>query len=188
MFCQKCGQSLKTDMKFCEKCGEPAFKPSAELSESEFSSDIVTGEGNKIWNPNAACNWSIIFTPAFGSYLQALNWQALGEGKRARSAMGWFYSSLIMLLLYVLMGVLAQDNKIGEAAARGLGLLYLIVWYFSAGRAQAKYVKNRFGVNYPRRSWTKPLLIGVAAFAGYIITAIIIGFAVGLIAIIMARI
>ena len=35
-----------------------------------------------IWNPNAAANWSLIFTPAFGAYIQMLNWQRLGQEPR----------------------------------------------------------------------------------------------------------
>lgn len=32
-----------------------------------------------LWNPNAAANWSLLFTPLFGAYLHMLNWRSLGE-------------------------------------------------------------------------------------------------------------
>jgi hypothetical protein len=134
---------------------------------------------NAIWNPDAASNWSLIFTPAFGSYLHALNWRTLGEPDRAQSAMVWFYCGLGMLFVYIFMGFFIADKKAADGAARGLAFLYLIIWYFSAGRAQAKYVKGKFGSDYPRRSWSKPLLIGVAAIVGYFTLAVVIGFIIG---------
>ncbi len=132
-----------------------------------------------IWNPNAASNWSLIFSPAFGSYLHALNWRTLGEPEKEKSAMGWFYVSLAMLCVYVFMGLFTENPEKADGAARGLGLLYLLVWYFLAGRAQARYVKEKFGSTFPRRSWGKPLLIGMGAIVGYVMLAGAVGFMVG---------
>lgn len=67
----------------------------------------------------------------------ALNWRTLGEPDK-KSAMGWFYFSLAMLGVYVLMGVFMQKPEEADGAARGVGFLYLIVWYFSVGRAQSE--------------------------------------------------
>jgi len=178
MFCQQCGEGLEPDVKFCGKCGTPVAKSAASVPSSSLN-DLTT-EKNAIWNPDAASNWSIIFTPAFGSYLHALNWRTLGENERARSSMGWFYVSLAMLAVYVLMGLSMTEAKGADAAARILAFLYLIVWYFSVGRAQAKFVKNKFGSDYPRLTWGKPLLIGVAAIIGYFIIAMVIGFIFGI--------
>jgi hypothetical protein len=108
-----------------------------------------------------------------------LNWRALGEPEKASSAQNWFHVSVAMLALYVLMGVFMDDSKAADGAARGLGLLFLIVWYFSAGRAQSKYVKEKFGSTYARKPWGKALLIGVAAFVGFIIAAVIVGLVLG---------
>ena len=180
MFCQKCGESLQADAQFCAKCGAPTTKSTSESAEFTPPQETSSNEQNAIWNPNAASNWSLIFTPAFGSYLHALNWRALGEQGRANSAMGWFYFSLAMLVVYIFMGMFIGDERAADGAARGLGFLYLIIWYFSAGRSQAKYVKNKFGKDYPRRSWGKPLLIGVAAIVGYFVLALAIGFTLGM--------
>ncbi len=180
MFCQQCGENLQPDAKFCAKCGAPTSKLAVKPTESSSNPNVATNESGAIWNPNAASNWSLIFTPAFGSYLHALNWRTLGEQDRARSAMGWFYFSLAMLVVYIFMGMFIADEKAADVAARGLGFLYLIIWYFSAGRAQAKYVKKKFGSDYPRRSWGKPLLIGVAAIVGYLALAVAIGFTIGI--------
>ena len=108
-----------------------------------------------------------------------LNWYALGEPEKAASAQNWFYVSLGMLAVYVLMGVFMDDSKAADGAAQGLGFLFLIVWYFSAGRAQSKYVKEKFGSSYARKPWGKALLIGVAAFVGFFIAAVIVGLVLG---------
>jgi hypothetical protein len=117
-------------------------------------------------HPNATGTWSFLFSPAFGSYLQMLNWKALGEPAKAASAKIWFYISLVMLTAFVAINVIAGDGE-AAGAANGLAILYLLVWYFAAGRTQAKYVKDKFGSSYPRRSWAKPLLIGAVATAGF---------------------
>ena len=179
MFCQKCGESLQENAQFCSKCGIPTPK-STKTADLPPTQEASNSEENEIWNPNAASNWSLIFTPAFGSYLHALNWRALGEQGRANSAMGWFYFSLAMLVVYIFMGMFIADEKAADGAARGLGFLYLIIWYFSAGRSQAKYVKEKFGKDYPRRGWSKPLLIGVAGIVGYLFLSMAIGFTLGM--------
>ena len=176
MFCKQCGESLEPDVKFCGKCGAAISKQDSSKPESSLT-DLT--QNNAIWNPDAASNWSIIFTPAFGSYLHAMNWQTLGENDRAKSSMGWFYLSLAMLAVYFLMG-LSMPKGAAKGAALLLSLLYLTVWYFSVGKAQSKFVKDKFGSDYPRRKWGKPLLICVAAIVGYKIAVMVIGFIVGI--------
>ena len=99
-----------------------------------------------------------------------LNWQALGETGKAASAKGWFIASLVMLGAYLVLALL-----LSEGATQSVGVAYLLAWYFSAGRGQARYVKDKFGRMYPRRGWAKPLLIGVVAILGYLVLAVIVG-------------
>lgn len=172
MFCAMCGTALQAGAQFCSKCGQAA---SAAIVKGVAASPPPPEQNSAIWNPNAASNWSLIFSPAFGSYLHALNWRTLGEAEKEKSAMGWFYFSLFMLAVYISMGLFMEKPEEADGAARGLGFLYLFVWYFSAGRAQAKYVKEKLGPTYPRRSWGKPLLIGVLAIVGFFMLASIIG-------------
>ena len=175
MFCSQCGTENQPEARFCQKCGNSLSGAPAQPRPSVKSQDSESA----IWNPNATANWSLIFSPAFGSYLQMLNWRALGEPEKAASSQNWFYVSLGMLAIYVLMGVLMDDSKAADGVARGLGFLFLIVWYFAAGRAQSKYVKEKFGSSYARKPWGKALLIGVAAFVGFFIAAVIVGLVLG---------
>src|SRR5207249_10323860 len=54
-----------------------------------------------------------------------------------------------------------------------LALVYLLIWYFAAGRPQARYVKERLGTDYPRKAWGKPLLVAIALFLAYVVIAVV---------------
>ncbi len=177
MFCSKCGAENQAEASYCHKCG--ASLSIVEVQQSNPISAAASSQSDAIWNPNATANWSLIFTPAFGSYLQMLNWKTLGQPDKAASSQNWFYASLAILAVYVLMGIFMSDSKAADGAARGLGFLYLLVWYFSVGRSQGKFVKEKFGSNYPKKPWGKALLIGIAAIIGYFIFAVVVGLILG---------
>ena len=138
------------------------------------ASNSTSGVSGAIWNPNAAANWSIVFTPVFGSYLQMLNWRSLGEQGRAEASRRWFYVGLCMLLVYLLIGMLVPDEKAADGAARGLGLVFLVTWYFVSARTQAKYVKAKYGTEYLRQPWGRALLYGVAGIVAYFALAVVL--------------
>ena len=64
-----------------------------------------------LWNPNAAANWSLLFTPAFGAYLHAQNWRAMGEQDRASASMRWLFVGLALLAVYFLVGIFGEEEK-----------------------------------------------------------------------------
>ena len=175
MFCSQCGSENQPAARFCQKCGGLLSSAPAHETASIQSQAAEAA----IWNPNAVANWSLIFTPAFGAYLQMLNWRALGETEKAASSQNWFYVGLGMLAAYVLMGVFMSDSKAADGAARGLSFLFLLVWYFSSGRSQSKYVKEKFGTTYAKKPWGRVLLIGIGAIAGYFIAALVVGLVFG---------
>lgn len=129
-----------------------------------------------LWNPNAAANWSLPFTPAFGSYLQMLNWRSLNEPARASSAQSWFHASLLMLFIYFLIGIFVSDAERRYSIIWWLSFLYLITWYLGSGRSQVKYVKAKFGKNYPKKPWGQALLIAAGALVGCWMIAFALGF------------
>jgi hypothetical protein len=98
----------------------------------------------------------------------------LNEPERARSAKVWFYVSLVMLGIYMLVPLVGVDNQ----AVRYLALLYLVIWYFAAGRPQARYVKDKYGKDYPRRPWGKPLLIAIALFVAFVLALVLVAMVV----------
>jgi hypothetical protein len=109
---------------------------------SDVADQPVGGPAPALWNPGAAGSWSLLFTPIFGSYLLKRNWEAIGEDAKARGSRNWMILSIVMLFV---------------SAISGIGLVYLIVWYFAENRPQIKYVKERWGSDYPRQPWGKAL-------------------------------
>jgi hypothetical protein len=133
-----------------------------------------------MWNPNAAVNWSLLLTPAFGSFLHMRNWQALGEPRRAAAARRWTIGIITTTLLLILLGVLLPEERWLSTAVRGSSVVLLIAWYYGGGRAQARFVRARFGEHYPRRGWTRPILaalgIGAGLFASLMVGVFMIAY------------
>jgi hypothetical protein len=129
-----------------------------------------------LWNPNAAAWWSLLLTPAFGAYLHASNWQALGKPERAATNMVWVWG-IVAFYGVVIVTVFLPDSKVIDGVMRSAGLGLLIGWYFSQGRPQARYVKESLGDDYVKKSWGLPLLAGAAAFSGYLVVIFIMAVA-----------
>lgn len=114
----------------------------------ESGLDRKSAAAPALWNPNACGLWSLLFTPVFGSFLVMKNWEAIGEEDRASTARVWFGLSIVMAIISLFGGL--------------VGFIWLIIWYFASQKKQMKYVIATYGDNYPRRSWGKPVLIGLA--------------------------
>ncbi|MBS0308452.1 MAG: hypothetical protein JSS58_05725 [Proteobacteria bacterium] len=123
------------------------------------------GEAPPLWNPNAAANWSLLFSAAFGAYLHMKNWQALGEPEKAATAKQWMIWSLVLVFSVPLFGIFFIDIKALDALSRSAGIGMLVAWYISNARGQAAYVKERFGADYARKGWFMPILLGILLIA-----------------------
>src|SRR5438093_5798048 len=170
VFCSSCGKRISDRVAACPFCGAARSDASVPASVAGGGAPTSAARPRPIWNPDAACNWSALLSPAFGAYIHALNWMTLNEPERARSAKAWFYVSLVMTGIYGLLSVVGVDQQ----AVRYLALLYLVTWYFANGRPQARYVKEKYGKDYPRKPWGKPLLIAVALFVAYFVLAFVL--------------
>jgi len=120
-----------------------------------------------LWNPSAAVNWSVLFTPAFGSFVQMLNWSALGEADKAAGARRWFYASLAMLGADMLVAALTARLQESFNPLFWLGPLYFALWYICAGREQVLAVRARHGPRYAHKSWRNILCTALMAAAAY---------------------
>jgi uncharacterized membrane protein YfcA len=134
----------------------------------------------RLWNPNAAANWSLLFSPVFGAILHMKNWDALGEPAKAAGSKVWAIAALVLIVALAGVSAMLPESKPLDAASRSIGLTLLLVWYFASGRAQARYVKEKFGATYPRRGWTRPLLIAVGITVGFFAIVFVIAFGVGM--------
>jgi len=132
------------------------------------------GVSPAIWNPNSAANWSLVFSPAFGAYLHMMNWEALGEPAKAFVAKVWVWVTLLAIAGMTLAAAFLPNLGYLDGLSRTVGLVLLLSWYFSSGRSQAEYVKSRYGKDYTRRSWGKPLLLGFLALVGFIVFIVVV--------------
>ena len=64
-----------------------------------------------------------------------------------------------------------------NALTRGGGIGLLLGWYLFAGRDQIRYVKETWQDRYPRRPWTKPLLVAVGCLVAYFIAIVLLSVA-----------
>ncbi|MBU9437959.1 DUF1311 domain-containing protein [Burkholderia multivorans] len=129
-------------------------------------------QNQPIWNPTRVAALSFLFTPTFGSYLQASNWRTLGQPERAAASKVWFYVSLLVLaaMAAVTVGFVGKSAD-GNDAIRGIvnvgGLIYFFIWYLASGRKQASYVNETFGKTYAKKSMAKPIMAGLACAIAY---------------------
>jgi len=158
MHCSQCGTENSSNSQFCVKCG---------------ASLPATQNQNPIWNPSTVTGLSFVFSPAFGSYLLASNWKALGQPEKAASSKVWFWVSLVFLIALAGLSAIFAGNENSRGIVNGVAIAYFIVWYAGSGRLQVKHVKETFGKNFAKRSFVKPVLIGSALLVVYI--AIVIG-------------
>ncbi|MBK1720285.1 hypothetical protein CKO27_22050 [Thiocystis violacea] len=137
-----------------------------------------------LWSPRVAGLLSLLFSVAFGAYLQARNWQALGAPDKAVAAMRWVYAMATLFVLSLIMppflyGLLGLDlafltRLFPLSVTDGfvlwlpvppffgwLGLGLLLAWFISSARAQIECVKHRYGTGYPRKSWLGPVTAGI---------------------------
>lgn len=170
MFCNQCGAKNYDDARYCSSCGNILVQPQHSTQIPPTKSKVPS-----LWNPNAAANWSLLFTPVFGSYLQMKNWEALGNNDETSNARNWLIFSIVFIL-FINFGTpfIWSDPVKLNTYPRSLGFLYIIVWYFSFARIQPKYVKDKLKDRYQKKSWTVPLLSAVVIFfvSGIIILAV----------------
>ena len=126
------------------------------------NADTTTAGTPKLWNPNAAANWSLLFSPILGAWLHAKNWKELGQHDRAKKSMIWVYVGFVFLLVNLFL----PDN-----AGSGPGLIFILAWYFSSAKGQVNYLKEN-NINYEKKAWGKPLLLGLAGLVAYFVFAV----------------
>lgn len=106
-----------------------------------------------LWNPTAIRLWSLPFTWGFGGFLMAQNWKSLGEHEKAKKSMIWFYS----IFGFIFLGLITPDDDFTLKIFRFVGLGVLAAWSIFSAQPQINYIKERFGNDYQRRSWGKPI-------------------------------
>jgi hypothetical protein len=122
-----------------------------------------------LWNPAAAACWSLVFTPAFGSYLVMRNWETLGQPRQAAVARKWFVFSLGLLVVQVLSAAFDARLHSESNLIDWVRLSCLVGWWVASAVPQARLLRSRFGAAYPRKQWDHALLGAVLAGTAYFV-------------------
>lgn len=137
--CPGCAEMIPADATVCEYCGEK-FNTSAQTE--------PTAESPKLYAPQTAAKWSLLFTPVFGAYVCKNNWKVLGQAQQEKRSKNW----LIALVVIYAAGLLFLD----ELPCVILHLAALAGWYFAECRAQIKYLAEN-KLDCQQQKW-KPLI------------------------------
>lgn len=125
---------------------------------------IASEQSPELWNPAAAANWSLLFTPMLGAIVHMKNWETLGDASAVKKSKIW---AIIAAVVFVASVVMLEKPA-------PVILLVTIAWYIESARKQMAFVKSKWGTTYTRRSWRVPL--GVAAILyGVFILGIYVG-------------
>jgi hypothetical protein len=116
-----------------------------------------------LWNPGAAANWCLLFSPVFGAWLHMKNWQVLEQPGKARAAQVWLVLAVLLMLTLIfgsrLIPTLVLPHKL-------MLFIFLLAWYFGSAKAQMAYVEQHFGQRYQHRGWSKPVGLALLVVVG----------------------
>jgi len=134
-----------------------------------------------LWRPSVVAAWSLVFTPAFGSWLLMHNWRALGQPQAAGRARLWLAASLAMLALQLLAGAINRRVNGDSPLMAWLALAWLLLWLLGAAWPQWIAVRRRYGRRYARRGWNGALglavVLGGLCWAGaFLFTTLLLAF------------
>ena len=103
----------------------------------------------RLWNPNVAANWSLLFSPIFGAWVHAKNWKELGDYEKAKKSMLWVYGYTIFAVIVSFVPDFPNFSVIAIT----------VFWYTSFAKEQIHYVKS--GKHYEKKSWLAPILLAI---------------------------
>ena len=121
-----------------------------------------------LWSPVVAALWSVPFTPVFGAWINCRNWNRLGRADLAARSKLWSLALFAAVTLGAGTFVVLPLTHPAQAYLHYFPEALLAAWYLLSGRRQVQYVKTNVGGLYNRAAWAGPLLLAVAAYAGWI--------------------
>lgn len=183
MFCTNCGTKAEALHRFCASCGcgldnrDAGIRAKAcsetELLRSDNGRSTERGVAGSrcgltpsasrlsLWNPNAAANWSVIFTPIFGASLLTMNSRAAGDRGRFNWHLGWLMACCVAYCVAMGLSVQAAVEERESMVPFAVYFGSLLVWYFAACRPEAMRVSGLYRDGSTRRSWLAPVSVGV---------------------------
>ncbi len=169
--CPSCGEMIAETAKKCRFCGEVLDQSIAPVGGAGTGAVIPpssagvasTMDGAKplLYNPNVAGILSLFFTTVFGSWCLMRNYEALGASANANRSKIWIIISVIIYLL------------LGTVIPMGVGLVFVIVWYFCENRKQNIYLQEN-NIAYEKKGWLIPVLVAIGANTALFIVLVLL--------------
>lgn len=142
--------------------------------------DVIGREPSpSLWNPNVAASLSLLFSPIFGSILHMKNWQSLGDAQKAAASKNWAIGSAAFFVVLIVLSAVLPESKAIDGLSRASGLGLLIAWYYAIGKSQQSLVLARYGKDYPRKGWAKPVGIAICGCIAFLAVAGGLGIVIG---------
>jgi hypothetical protein len=133
-----------------------------------------------LWNPLGIALWSFFLSWPLGALLVAINWRSLGELKKAKRSMTWFYWALAingiwgLLIHEITTGTIRPNSELlVPVGLVGLAILLSLVvgwiaWRIVECEPQRKLLKTAFSNRYERRGWFVPVFLYFACIAALV--------------------
>lgn len=118
----------------------------------------------QLWNPMGIRIGSFFLSPAFGAFLTAKNWTALGDSAAAQKAMYWFYGVLALFAALFFLG--ASPDAVRMKVYAFLGSY--VAWVLFQSEPQRKRI-GELRERYQRLPFGQAIGIAIACIAGYVV-------------------
>ena len=172
MNCPYCNTPIPNGAQCCPGCDTPISPmvpqgqcaPQPQYGQVPPQGQYASSGTPRLYNPNAAANWSILLTPVFGSWCVYTNYKQLGEKSRAQTSLA---VTILIAVATVFGPLLSMFAPVPDAVGRAIPFVALILWYFIEAKGQVNFIKTR-GIVYEKKPWGTPVLIGVLAVVLYL--------------------
>lgn len=155
MNCPYCNNPLPFNVSQCPSCGAAVQQ---QAPPPQYGQATPANRTPRLYNPNAAVNWSLLFTPVFGSWCIYTNYKELGEQNRANTSL---VVTVVLAVIYLLGGILFDGIVYGS-------LVILLLWYLIEAKGQLRFIKER-AIVYEKKPWGTPVWIGLAAVVAWVV-------------------
>lgn len=146
--------------------GSPTTTPSPVIPHQTSATPLAPA----LWNPKWLGAWSLLFSWAFGAFLLARNWKALGEPGKAKRAMIWFY----LIFPWLLLCLLTPNTPLVQKGFWFASLAMLGAFVSLEVKPQRKRLKEQFNDQFIRKSWWKPIGIACGSVLGVIVMLVVV--------------
>ncbi|MCC6072828.1 hypothetical protein ACFSQU_13780 [Massilia sp. GCM10020059] len=117
-----------------------------------------------LWSPVGIVLWSVLFTPAFGAWLQMYNYRRLGDDAAAAVAWRWCLGGLAVLGWNALASAIGQRLGLDTPLFDWVNGVVFLAWVWATLPGHSRAV----GPAYARRGWDSVVVLGLLAAVAYL--------------------